>query len=222
VGSATKVAETTQDAFAALSRTLLEALQKSPALGAALLGLVNTLTKQGGALAPQAEHSFESAGEQLQHTAATASTALWNTLKQNPAMMAALTSGLVWLVTQGAAAASKAGQAKQQVQQHVQQAADTLAQQGTETAGHVADQVGQAAEQTQQQAQRALHWLEQTVRENPLVVGLAAVAIGALLGLSSRPTKWETQLLGGAREQLLHQVQNLAHELTRQAGGASS
>ena len=32
--------------------------------------------------------------------------------------------------------------------------------------------------------------------ENPLAVGLAAVAIGALLGLSSRSTTWETQFFG--------------------------
>jgi hypothetical protein len=41
-----------------------------------------------------------------------------------------------------------------------------------------------------------LCWLFACSAENPLAVGLAAVAIGALLGLSSRSTTWETQFLG--------------------------
>ena len=67
-----------------------------------------------------------------------------------------------------------------------------------------------------------LCWLVAYDAENLLAIWLAAVAIGALLGLSSRSTNWETQFLGEAHEQLLYQVQNLAHELTRQPSDSSS
>jgi hypothetical protein len=44
-----------------------------------------------------------------------------------------------------------------------------------------------------QQAQRAAGWLQSAVEQNPLVVALAA--IGAMIGLSSKPTQLQQHAL---------------------------
>ncbi len=50
------------------------------------------------------------------------------------------------------------------------------------------------------------------MEQNPLVVALAAVAIGAVIGLSSKPTQLEQQVMGPTRDRMLEQAQTLAKD----------
>jgi len=138
--------------------------------------------------------------------------------------------------TQGAAqgamsqAGDLAGQAGSAIGDKVGQAADTagnLAGQAADTAGNVVGQVGETvgnlagqvgetagnlAEQAQYQALRLEDTFQRTLRENPLAVGAATLALGAAIGLALPQTARENQLMGEARDSLLERAQGLAGE----------
>jgi hypothetical protein len=102
----------------------------------------------------------------------------------------------------------------------------TRVSEARQKASDVADQAGEAAgelgAQAQQQAQRAAGWLQRTVEQNPLLVALAAVAIGAMIGLSSKPTQLEQQVMGPTRDRMLEQAQNLAKGLATTAAATAA
>ncbi len=192
---------------------LLDMLRSSPALMAALPGLIATLLASGRSTAARAEETVEQAGEQTRTVAIDAAMALWKSIQQNPALKGALVSGATWALAQGTNAIATAGQARQGLKDAADQASETvtgLAGQGRETAGHL-------GAQAQQEAQRAAGWLQHMVEQNPLVVALAVVVIGAAIGLSSEPTQLEHRVMGPTRDRLLEQVQTMATELMGQA-----
>jgi len=191
-------AQTATNATVEALTQLLNTLRNSPQFMAALPGLIAALLNSGRAAVEGAEQGVDRAGEQARNaTTATmeAASALWESIRQNPALMGALVSGLTWLLAQGTNTMTRVSEARQK-------------------ASDVADQAGEAAgelgAQAQQQAQRAAGWLQRTVEQNPLVVALAAVAIGAMIGLSSKPTQLEQQVMGPTRDRMLEQAQKLA------------
>jgi ElaB/YqjD/DUF883 family membrane-anchored ribosome-binding protein len=71
------------------------------------------------------------------------------------------------------------------------------------------------AEQAQWQAQRARGWFERTWDENPLVVAGAALAAGALLGLSVPATQAEQRMMGEASGNVLQKAADTAQDVTQ-------
>jgi len=215
-------AQTATNATVEALTQLLNTLRNSPQFMAALPGLIAALLSSGRAAVEGAEHGVqhgvERAGEQARNASTAtmeAASALWESIRQNPALMGALVSGLTWLLAQGTNAIAKAGEARQKAADVAGQAgetADALTAQARETAGEVGEQ---AQQQAQQQAQRAAGWLQRAVEQNPLVVALAAVAIGAAIGLSSKPTQLEQQVMGPARDRMLEQAQTLAKDAAK-------
>ena len=117
---------------------------------------------------------------------------------------------------------TKASEARQKAADVAGQAGETagaLTEQARETAG---DLGAQAQQQVHEQAQRAAGWLQRAVEQNPLVVALAAVAIGAVIGLSSKPTQLEQQVMGPARDRMLEQAQKLAKGLATTAAATAA
>jgi ElaB/YqjD/DUF883 family membrane-anchored ribosome-binding protein len=58
---------------------------------------------------------------------------------------------------------------------------------------------------------------ERWMRENPLTVGVAAVAIGAAVGLSMPRTETEDELMGETRDSLVERAQDVARDKVQQA-----
>jgi hypothetical protein len=129
--------------------------------------------------------------------------------RQRDSMMyrAQETAGQVVDQTQGAVAqvANQAQETVGQVANQAQQTVGQLTSQAQET-------VGQFTNQAQYQALRARYGWEQMVRDNPLVVGLAAAALGALAGLPVPQTTQENRLMGRARDTLMERAQEAAQE----------
>jgi ElaB/YqjD/DUF883 family membrane-anchored ribosome-binding protein len=86
------------------------------------------------------------------------------------------------------------------------------AQEMTDT---VKERASDLADQTQWQAQRARGWLERTWDENPLVVAGAALAGGALIGLSIPSTDTERQMMGEASGNVLQKAADTAQDATQ-------
>jgi hypothetical protein len=76
----------------------------------------------------------------------------------------------------------------------------------------VSEQAGYLSEQAQYQAERAKQTFQNTLEQNPLAVGAVAVVAGAAIGLMLPITQKEDELMGEARDRLLHQAQDKAKE----------
>jgi ElaB/YqjD/DUF883 family membrane-anchored ribosome-binding protein len=106
---------------------------------------------------------------------------------------------------------SKVGQMADNVKDKLSGAGDR-AQDMTDT---VKERASDMAGQAQWQAQRARGWLERTWDENPLVVAGAALAGGALLGLSIPSTDAERQMMGEASGNVLQKAADTAQDATQ-------
>jgi ElaB/YqjD/DUF883 family membrane-anchored ribosome-binding protein len=105
-------------------------------------------------------------------------------------------------------AQDKLGQVTDQAQDAMGQVADKAQQVGSQ----LQDQAQQVASQAQYQAYRAQGWFERTMDENPLAIGLVAVAAGALAGMAVPETDQERQWMGPARDQLVEKAQDVAQD----------
>lgn len=86
-----------------------------------------------------------------------------------------------------------------------------------EVGGQLQDQAQHVADQAQYQAYRAKGWFERTLDENPLAMGLVAVAAGALVGMAVPETDQERQWMGPARDQLVEKAQDIAQDTADKA-----
>jgi len=77
------------------------------------------------------------------------------------------------------------------------------------------DKAGELGYYTQEQYQRYM-------AENPLAVGAIALAVGAAIGLAIPSTRYEGELMGDTRDQLLHKAQETASEYIDKAKQVAS
>lgn len=75
-----------------------------------------------------------------------------------------------------------------------------------------ADKVSHLGHQAKEGAMRAGRSFQHFVQENPLAVGAAAVAVGAVVGLALPSTRIEKQYMGDASEKLVDRAQQVARE----------
>ena len=108
----------------------------------------------------------------------------------------------------GSQAREKVGQISQQVQDQASQAMDQVGQLGSQ-AREKAEYLGS---QVQEQTQWAKSQFWQTMEENPLIVGAAALALGVVVGLSIPETPYENRLMGEARDNLMDKAQEVTQD----------
>jgi hypothetical protein len=73
-------------------------------------------------------------------------------------------------------------------------------------------QLSSATDQARQGARAASDWFSSILRENPLALGVAALAAGALFGLSLPSTRIEGEYMGEARDHLVEGAKSAAQE----------
>ena len=88
--------------------------------------------------------------------------------------------------------------------------------------GAVTDTVGSAYESVGEFGGSALETYDRQVQENPLVVGAVAMAVGAAVGFAIPSTRYEGELMGDARSQLIDRAQSAASDLVDQAQTAAT
>jgi hypothetical protein len=93
------------------------------------------------------------------------------------------------------------------------QARERMSQAGDRTR----EQAGRAQAQAQEQAQRAQGGFERALQENPLAVGIAAIGIGAAVGLAIPSTAKENELMGETRDKLANRAQRQVQEASQRA-----
>jgi ElaB/YqjD/DUF883 family membrane-anchored ribosome-binding protein len=119
-------------------------------------------------------------------------------------------------------AAETAQNVKASVGEAVHKAEDYASQvssQASEAAHRAQLQAQQSARQLQYQARRqvrrARYTFEETMEETPLIVGVAALALGALVGLALPGTAKENEWMGETRDRLVDDVKATAQETAR-------
>lgn len=150
-------------------------------------------------------------------------------VKHHPVQVALLAAGVTWLMTrnnrhewrgtrgyhvasdwQGSdAAEGYAAQAKDKTREVVDQVRDAASHATTQ----VRDAASAATEQVQQSWQRAGHTSQRWLTENPLAVGVAAVAAGVALGLVVPGTRLEDRTLGETRDSMVEKAGEAARGL---------
>jgi hypothetical protein len=95
-----------------------------------------------------------------------------------------------------------------------QETAGNIAYQAQETAGNIVDQAQETASniayQARHQAQRVEDRFQYQLRENPLAVGVLALALGTAIGLAVPETRAEHEFMGEARDKLVDKAQEVA------------
>ena len=83
--------------------------------------------------------------------------------------------------------------------------------------GAVSGTVGTAYEKVSDLGGTALDTTSQQVQNNPLIAGAVALAVGAVVGLAIPSTRYEGELMGETRDQLMERAQTAASGLVDQA-----
>jgi len=73
------------------------------------------------------------------------------------------------------------------------------------------DTMNQARYATQRTTRRAQNQLQRMLNDNPLLVGAAAMVIGAAIGAALPETERENELMGDARDTVIDRAQEMAH-----------
>jgi ElaB/YqjD/DUF883 family membrane-anchored ribosome-binding protein len=132
-----------------------------------------------------------------------------DTVKENPLPAALAGVGLGWLAMNRRSLASRSLSSQRTWQP------------GMSTGRATQEAVGEAAEKVQETWQyysgRAETEFDRWMRENPLTVGVAAIALGAAVGLTAPRTETEDALMGDAREALMDRAQEVAQDTVEQA-----
>lgn len=144
----------------------------------------------------------------------------WMALNQNSSPSESHAPGR----SNGAGWSEKMTQAKDKAKGYEGQFSDSAHQAGDKAydmaneARHSAQELGtRGKQQWQRTSQQAVHFFE----ENPLAIGAAAVAIGALIGAALPLTSREKELLGHKGEEMVHDVQATAESAKDTATEAS-
>lgn len=113
-------------------------------------------------------------------------------------------------------AAGRTQEAVGEVADRAQETVGDITGQAQETIGHAVDEVqetaGRFVRQTQYRATRLEDQVQEMLRTNPLAVGGAALAIGAVVGLMLPETRREQEVMGEARDNLMQQVRTTTEE----------
>lgn len=126
------------------------------------------------------------------------------------------------------AVSDQASDVASSVRQSLNEATDTAQHYASDVADeaqHMAAEARRQARQAAEQAQRELDFRMRqtkktfwnTMEENPLAIGIAALAAGALVGLVIPGTRRENELMGETRDQLLEEASTTVQQTVRKA-----
>jgi hypothetical protein len=126
----------------------------------------------------------------------------------------------------------KAAELGHQVQEKAEQTGDYVRDKVSQLTGHSRSEAAQSYYGNQYQPQYSrqgqrryrsrsrVNRMGRTLQRNPVPFGLAALAVGTLLGLSLPATQTESRVMGDTRDRLFDNAQNLAHDVQQRAKDA--
>ncbi len=185
----------------------------------------------------QVQESFQEAKDSVREATVDsvkgAGSTMWETIKQNPIPATIAGLSVAWLMRKGSSSSSSpasqtrdvryapvqrypgyepSGSSGDGMQERAGQMASQARNKVQEMGSQAMDQVSHRSDQAEQQAREAADWMQQQLHTNPLAVGAVALAVGSAVGLSLPETQMEDQLMGEARDSLMHKAQGTAKD----------
>jgi ElaB/YqjD/DUF883 family membrane-anchored ribosome-binding protein len=117
---------------------------------------------------------------------------------------------------------STTGNALSTVSDKANSAYEGVTSAATNAYSSVSEYAGNAYEKVGEYSTQAREQYDYYIEENPLAVGAVALALGAAVGLSLPSTRYEGELLGEYRQQLLDKAQTAAGDLVDKAKEVAS
>jgi len=159
-------------------------------------------------------HHYYSENEEFRGGKLTSSVS--NTLKSATGKIGDTASGAYESVS------NVAGNALSTVSDKASSAYEGVTSAATSAYSSVTDYAGNAYEKAGEYSVQAREQYDYYIEENPLAVGAVALAIGAAVGLAIPSTRYEGELLGEYRQQLLDKAQSAAGDLVDKAKEVAS
>lgn len=133
------------------------------------------------------------------------------TLSENPIPTALAGAGICWLLLNRSQASRMSPSSGSRMMREGSRMATDTARQMRDTVRDKVEDVTETMQDTWEDYSGRLETqFERWMRENPLTVGVAAVALGAAVGLAAPRTETEDRWLGEARDTLVERAQELA------------
>jgi ElaB/YqjD/DUF883 family membrane-anchored ribosome-binding protein len=108
--------------------------------------------------------------------------------------------------------ADKARETTSQIQDKAQDVAGQIGDKAQQVTDQAQMQISEWADTAQEKAGRFRSRFEEVLDENPLLIGAAALALGAAIGLSLPETRKEDELMGTMRDDLMEKAQSTAQD----------
>lgn len=105
---------------------------------------------------------------------------------------------------------SQVGQRVQESRSAAQVRMNEMTQRLKESAGVAQARMNEMGQRSQQQYTRARSEVERLIEEQPLIVGVVGIALGAAIGATLKPTRREQELMGGMRDKLMERAKETA------------
>lgn len=105
---------------------------------------------------------------------------------------------------------SQVGQRVQESKGAAQARMNEMTQRLKETAGVAQARMNEMGQRSQQQYTRARSEIDRLIEEQPLILGVVGIALGAAIGASLKPTRREQELMGGMRDKLMERAKETA------------
>jgi Protein of unknown function (DUF3618) len=147
--------------------------------------------------------------QNVRDAAANSGSAALNVIREHPIPVAVAGLGVSWLLTHRPHPAH--------VSQNVTEARDQIGGAVGDAVTLAQDAAQQIGSQAATRANRAGGLLQQAIHDNPLAVGTAALALGAVVALAVPQTPQEHQLMGPARDRFVANAQDAAQSVVQKA-----
>jgi ElaB/YqjD/DUF883 family membrane-anchored ribosome-binding protein len=168
--------------------------------------------------------------DRSQAAARRAGESILRTVKDNPLPIALAGAGLAWLainlITASEAPAAGAEEeipesGSRRALEPIKQAAEGAVTQVKDRVQRLTDDAGKFAALATERGKQLEQTIETTLRENPLALGAAALAVGAVIGSVLPRTRFENEWLGEKRDEIVEKGQELAHAAVSKAEQAA-
>jgi len=109
-----------------------------------------------------------------------------------------------------------------QAREKVGDVADAVHDRAGQMVDQVQDTVSDLGTRTAEQAREMAQGVQRMLEENPLLVGAIAMGIGAAVGFMMPETRVESRMMGDARDRLVENVQQTAHDVVQKVQTVAS
>jgi len=110
------------------------------------------------------------------------------------------------------AAREKAGDVADAARDAAHRATEAVSSAASRVADTTREQAEYVANEARYRADQAGDMFQRALEDNPMAVGIAAVALGALFGMALPETRVENQYMGEARDHLVQNAKSMAQE----------